>query len=69
MHCLIVLLCQYFFLQLIVGRGQNFCPRNGSWNFNDKVEFFLLLFFIDVIIVEPNMNFLSNIKLHIYTRN
>ncbi|XP_003598353.2 protein argonaute 4A [Medicago truncatula] len=21
---------------LIVGRGQNFCPRNGSWNFNDK---------------------------------
>jgi hypothetical protein len=32
-----LLTCSVFFLQLVVGSGHNFCPRNGSWNFHDKV--------------------------------
>jgi hypothetical protein len=32
-----LLTCSAFFLQLVVGSGHNFCPRNGSWNFHDKV--------------------------------
>ena len=32
------------FLQLQVGYGQEFFPRNGRWNFNNKVLFFSSIF-------------------------
>lgn len=33
-------ICIFVGYQLKVGNGADFCPRNGRWNFNNKVLFF-----------------------------
>lgn len=36
-------ICYALFLQLTVGDGLIFFPRNGRWNFNDKVTLVILI--------------------------
>jgi len=50
MLLILLLLFTDMVLQLTTGNGEEFLPRNGRWNFNNKVLLFFCIFILLVLI-------------------
>lgn len=40
-----------FYMQLRVGNGEDFFPRNGRWNFNNKVCIMNITYYLKILII------------------